>query len=183
MRSPWVMKGYYKDPERTREAFTEDGWLKTGDKGAIDEDGRLRITGRIKEIFKTAKGKYVAPVPIENKLQLGGNIEASCVTGADRAQPLAIILLPAPLREAVRRDPKQRELIETSFAQRLEELNAMLDPHERLGFVVLVADEWTQESGHVTGTLKVKRDSVDASYSAYFDVWAQQDKPVVWHGF
>ena len=183
MHSPWVMKGYYKDPERTREAFTDDGWLKSGDKGTIDEDGRLRITGRIKEIFKTAKGKYVAPVPIENKLQLGGNIEASCVTGADRPAPLAIIMLPAMVREAARSDPAQRAQLEASFTKRLDELNELLDPHERLGFIVLVADAWTQESGHVTGTLKVKRDRIDDSYSRHFDDWAGQAKPVVWHGF
>lgn len=185
MRSPWMMKGYYRDPERTRETFTEDGWLKTGDKGAIDEDNRLRITGRIKEIFKTAKGKYVAPVPIENKLLLGGNIEALCVTGADLAQPLAIIMLPASVRETIFRDMTNqcKSQLENDFERRLEQLNAMLDPHERLGFIVLVADAWTQESGHVTGTLKIKRDSIDASYSQHFDTWVRKGKSVIWHGF
>lgn len=183
MRAPWVMKGYFLNPEATREAFTEDGWLKTGDKGVIDEDGRLRLTGRIKEIFKTAKGKYVAPAPIENKIQLGGNVEAVCVTGADRPQPLALILLPAPIKDAVQRDMEKRAQIETAFLQRLNELNPTLDPHERLEFIVIVADAWTQESGHVTGTLKIKRDSIEASYGMHYDAWAAQRKQVVWHGF
>ena len=92
-------------------------------------------------------------------------------------------MLPAMVREAARSDPAQRAQLEASFTKRLDELNELLDPHERLGFIVLVADAWTQESGHVTGTLKVKRDRIDDSYSRHFDDWAGQAKPVVWHGF
>lgn len=183
MRAPWVLKGYFRDPERTHAAFTGDGWLKTGDKGAIDTDGRLRITGRIKEIFKTAKGKYVAPAPIENKLQTGGNIEAACVTGADRPAPLAIVMLPATLRDAVRRDGVARDRLEASFTRELEVLNQALDPHERLECLVVVADAWTQDSGHLTGTMKIKRDAIEASYASQFDSWCEQRRPVVWQGF
>ena len=183
MRAPWVMKGYFRDPEATRNAFTEDGWLKTGDKGALTAEGRLIITGRIKEIFKTAKGKYVAPAPIESKIQLGGSVEAVCVTGADRPQPIALIMLPASLRRAVRHESETKAQIEASFAKRLEELNRLLDPHERLEFFVLVADEWTQDSGHLTSTLKIKRHSIETNYGAFYERWSALHRPVVWHGF
>ena len=80
VKSPATMLGYYKDPELTREVFTSDGFLKTGDRGEIDEVGRLRITGRIKELFKTSKGKYVAPAPIESALLSHGQLEQACVS-------------------------------------------------------------------------------------------------------
>jgi long-chain acyl-CoA synthetase len=83
MRAPCLMLGYYKEPELTRQAMTEDGWLRTGDKGALDAEGNLKITGRVKDLFKTSKGKYVAPAPIEDKLVMNTAIEACCVTGAN----------------------------------------------------------------------------------------------------
>jgi long-chain acyl-CoA synthetase len=90
IKAPWNMLGYYKEPELTREAFTDDGWLRTGDKGALDAQGNLKITGRVKDLFKTSKGKYVAPAPIEDKLVMHSAIEACCVTGANLGQPLAL---------------------------------------------------------------------------------------------
>jgi long-chain acyl-CoA synthetase len=96
------MLGYYKEPELTRQAFTADGWLRTGDKGALDAEGNLKITGRVKDLFKTSKGKYVAPAPIEDKLVMHGAIEACCVTGANLGQPLALVMLNI---EAIRRRP------------------------------------------------------------------------------
>jgi long-chain acyl-CoA synthetase len=81
MRSPALMLGYYKEPEQSRDAFTADGWLRTGDKGRIDAQGCLHITGRVKDLFKTGKGKYVAPAPIEDKLGTHESVEACVVTG------------------------------------------------------------------------------------------------------
>jgi long-chain acyl-CoA synthetase len=101
MKSPGLMLGYYKEPELTREAITDDGWLNTGDKGALDAEGNLKITGRVKDLFKTSKGKYVAPAPIEDKLVMHPAVEACCVTGANLGQPLA-------LRDAQRRRPPSR---------------------------------------------------------------------------
>src|SRR5690606_3105129 len=88
VRSVANMQGYYKDPEKTREDLTEDGWLHTGDVGEIDEQGRLRITGRVKEIFKTEKGKYVAPAPIENRIVSHPGIDQACVMGVDMPQQI-----------------------------------------------------------------------------------------------
>jgi long-chain acyl-CoA synthetase len=182
MRAPWVMQGYFRDPERTRETFTGDGWLKTGDKGALDDDGRLRITGRIKEIFKTAKGKYVAPAAIENRLMTGGLIEAACVTGSDRPQPLALLMLSQTTRDALHSDATRKQQLEAQLRQQLETINDALDPHERLECLVVVSDAWTQDSGHLTGTMKLRRDAIEASYAAHFDAWAAQRSAVVWQG-
>jgi long-subunit acyl-CoA synthetase (AMP-forming) len=93
MRSPAMMLGYYKEPDLTKQAFTGDGWLRTGDKGAIDAEGNLTITGRMKDLFKTSKGKYVSPAPIEDKLAIHTAIDACCVTGANLAQPLGLVVL------------------------------------------------------------------------------------------
>ena len=88
-----LMTGYYKDPERTAEAITADGFLRTGDMGDIDSEGYIKITGRIKEIFKTAKGKYVAPVPIESKICKNAYIEQTCLVCSGMKQPVALIEL------------------------------------------------------------------------------------------
>src|SRR3546814_10202559 len=81
------MLGYFKMPEKTAEDTTDDGFFHTGDCGEIDADGRLRVTGRVKELFKTSKGKYVAPAPIENRLSTHPKVEAVCVTGPGEPQP------------------------------------------------------------------------------------------------
>ena len=86
MKRPGLMLGYCKEPELTRDALTTDGWLHTGDKGQLDAEGNLRITGRVKDLFKTSKGKYVAPAPIEDKLVINGAVEACIVTGANLGQ-------------------------------------------------------------------------------------------------
>ena len=93
------MLGYYKEPETTRACYTADGFFKTGDMGEIDERGRIRITGRVKDLFKTSKGKYVAPVPIENRLIAHPKIEAACVCGANQAATLALLLLSEDARK------------------------------------------------------------------------------------
>ena len=94
-RGPAHMKGYFKEPEKTRETMTDDGWLRTGDLGAFDEQGRLKIVGRAKEQFKTSKGKYVAPAPIECKLAAFNRLEAVMVSGVAFPQPFALAMLPA----------------------------------------------------------------------------------------
>ena len=101
MRSPGVMLGYYKEPGLTAEAIDADGWLHTGDKGALDAEGNLRITGRVKDLFKTSKGKYVAPAPIEDRLVMNGAVEACVVTGANLGQPLGIVMLNADAAAAL----------------------------------------------------------------------------------
>jgi long-chain acyl-CoA synthetase len=179
MRSPAVMQGYYKEPELTRETFTADGWLHTGDKGHIDAQGNLHITGRVKDLFKTSKGKYVAPAPIEDKLVMHELVEACVVTGANLGQPLGIVMLNA---EAVARaaDPAKRVLIEAALGQHLKTLNASLDPHEQLKCLVVATTAWTVENDIVTPTFKVKRNRIEDTYSANYERWEDSGQAVIW---
>lgn len=179
VRSPSTMMGYFKDPERTREALTEDGFLRTGDLGEIDEMGRLRITGRAKELFKTAKGKYVAPAPIENRLSADPAIEAVCVMGAGQAQPCAVAMLSEALRTQAP-DADGRQALEQRFTRLLEATNAALDPHERLAFIALTAENWSVEDGALTPTLKIKRNVLEDRYGRRLDAWYASRRPVVW---
>ena len=103
------MLGYYKEPELTARRFTADGWLHTGDKGALDAEGNLRITGRVKDLFKTSKGKYVAPAPIEDRLVMHDAIEACGVTGANLGQPLGIVMLNAEAAQRARTQAERRK--------------------------------------------------------------------------
>jgi len=181
VRSPCNMMGYFKEPEKTREALTEDGWLHTGDRGEIDSENRLKITGRVKELFKTGKGKYVAPAPIENRLAAHPKIEAVCVTGAGFPQPFAIVIL-SPDAQPAFTDPTQREALGASLAATMAAANEQADPHEHLTHLVVVPGSWTVENGSITPTLKIKRNVVEDAYTKDFDTWAKAKKAVVWHG-
>ncbi|MDO8456925.1 MAG: AMP-binding protein [Burkholderiaceae bacterium] len=179
MRSAALMQGYYKEPVATADAMTNDGWLRTGDKGQIDAKGFLSITGRVKDIFKTSKGKYVAPAPIEDLLVQHPDIEACAVTGAALDQPLALVMLS---QDAVARcaAPAAKQALTDSLARHLETVNARLEPHEKLGFLVVIATTWTPENGFVTPTFKVKRMQIEATYGSQYAAWQGQRKPVVW---
>ncbi|WP_029526471.1 AMP-binding protein [Polaromonas glacialis] len=179
MRSPALMMGYYKDPVQTKAAFTEDGWLRTGDKGVIDAQRNLRITGRVKDLFKTSKGKYVAPAPIEDKLVMHESVEACVVSGANLGQPLGIVMLNP---EAVKRtqDGAARAALESSLAQHLQTVNATLDPHEQLQCIVIVTTAWTVDNDIITPTFKVKRNRIEDIYAANYERWEASGKKVIW---
>jgi long-chain acyl-CoA synthetase len=180
VKSPSTMMGYYREPEKTREALTADGFLRTGDVGELDDDGRLRITGRAKEQFKTSKGKYVAPAPIENRLAAHSQIEACCVAGAGFGQPFALLMLPADVAARAQADVNVRESLSASFAELLEQVNAALDAHEQLDFLVVVREQWTVENGFLTPTLKIKRAQIEKAYGARFEDWVARRQAVVW---
>jgi long-chain acyl-CoA synthetase len=179
IKSPANMMGYYKQDDKTKESFTEDGYLLTGDKGEIDEMGRLKITGRIKEIFKTSKGKYVAPAPIENKLISHDEIEMVCVSGADCPQPHALLHLSEeafPKRD----NPEFRESVKESLHQLMKNVNETVDPHEALQFMVVVKDSWTIENGYLTPTMKIKRNVVEDTYKGKIDEWYNSREKLIW---
>ena len=180
MRSQALMQGYYKEPEKSRESFTEDGWLKTGDKGTIDKQGLLRITGRVKDLFKTGKGKYVAPAPIEDKLVMHEAVEACVVTGANLGQPLGIVMLNADTAARVVNDAAARTELEASLTSHLKAINATLDPHEQLQCIVVVTTAWTVDNDVITPTFKVKRNRIEDLYARYYESWETSGKRVIW---
>ena len=180
MRSPALMLGYYKEPELSSATLTADGWLKTGDKGRIDAEGCLHITGRVKDLFKTAKGKYVAPAPIEDKLGAHEAVEACVVTGANLGQPLGIVMLSAEAA-AQATDAGYRSKLEASLQQHLKQINVGLDPHEQLQCIVVVTTPWTVDNDLITPTFKVKRNRIEDVYAANYERWENSGKKVIWH--
>lgn len=174
VRSQANMLGYFKELQKTAETLTEDGFLRTGDKGEQDAEGRLRLTGRLKEIFKTSKGKYVAPAPIENRLAVHSRIEQVCVVGDGLSAPLGLCVLSAVGRE------EARAPLHSSLEKLLEEVNAVLDKHERLRRLVVVKDSWAVENGFLTPTLKIKRNIIEDTYGARFEEWSERSEAVLW---
>lgn len=153
-----LMAGYFKEPELTRAAFTDDGYLRTGDKGRVDEDGFLYITGRVKDIFKTAKGKYVAPAPIECAFARNTDIDQLLLIGSGLTQPLMFVTLTEDARRKEHADVEQRLLAD------MEAINATLEPHERIAKCVILQDAWSIDNGLMTPTMKVRRAEVEKRY-------------------
>ena len=166
------MLGYYKDSEQTASAF-EEGYLKTGDMGEIDEAGYLYLTGRVKDLFKTAKGKYVAPNPIELKLSNSPYVSQVCVVGQGLSQPLAIAILSSGLSQKSKQEAKEE------LEKFLKEINSTLDPHERLSKLVFVEDAWSVENEFLTPTLKIKRNRVEQKYESSFASWENQRDRII----
>lgn len=179
VKSPGLMLGYYKEEALTRETFTPDGWLHTGDKGQLESDGYLRITGRVKDLFKTSKGKYVAPAPIEDRLVMHATVEACVVTGANLGQPLGIVMLNADAAQRAR-DAAARSAMEAALAEHLAAVNAPLDPHEQLDCLVVVTEPWTVDNGFITPTFKVKRNRIEEVYAPKYDGWVATRRKVIW---
>src|SRR5262249_15049612 len=149
------------------------------DKGQLDPEGNLRITGRVKDLFKTSKGKYVAPAPIEDKLVMHTAIEACCVTGANLGQPLGIVMLNIDAAQRAK-DAATKKALEDSLAEHLKTINARLDPHEQLDSLIVVVDPWTVDNGFITPTFKVKRNRVEEAYGAMYEKWSEARRPVIW---
>ncbi|WP_372867093.1 AMP-binding protein [Pseudomonas sp.] len=158
LHCPSLMLGYYLDPEKTAETIS-NGWLHTGDKGEVDGDGYLKITGRVKDIFKTSKGKYIAPAPIEGEIAKNLWVEQVCLMGSNLDQPLALIELSPAARE------QTHERVAADLLQTLQQLNAQLQPHERLSHFLLVREAWTVDNGCMTPTMKIRRNVLEARFA------------------
>jgi len=179
LRSPMNMMGYHKDAAATAASFTPDGFLHTGDVAEIAEDGQVKIIGRIKEQFKTSKGKYVAPAPIEARLMEHPGVEACCLMGAGQPSPFAIVVLSDAARAACM-DRDARDRFDASLEVRMRELNRELDPFERLSMIVIAEGPWTTGNGFLTPTLKIRRGSLEGHYQQLIEEWRAQERPVVW---
>ena len=172
VKSPCNMVEYYLDPVKTAEVLTPDGFLKTGDKGAIDNDGFVRITGRLKDIFKTEKGKYVTPAPIEARIMENDLVEQVCVVGTGLPQPIALVVL----GEKGALQPKLTQ--ETRLQSTLTALNSTLESHQKLDRIVVMPEEWTIENGLLTPTLKVKRHILEDKFRGV--IMGSYTDSVVW---
>jgi long-subunit acyl-CoA synthetase (AMP-forming) len=159
IRGPGMLTEYYRQPELTAEAFDDDGFFRTGDKGEwLADIGAYRITGRVKEIFKSAKGKYVSPVPIESKLAANALVEQVCVMGAGLRAPVAVVVVSAAAQDL------PREEVRASLGRTLEEVNATLESHEKMSHIIVDEEAWSIENGLLTPTLKIKRSLLEEKY-------------------
>jgi long-chain acyl-CoA synthetase len=179
VKSPGCMRGYFRQPELSAQAFTEDGFFRTGDCGQFEPNGLLKITGRLKELFKTAKGKYVAPVPIENRLNTHALIELSMVCGSGQSAACALVQLSEQGRAGLS-GPTGREDVAQRLAHLLEQTNAELPAHERLRMLVVMDQAWNVDNGCLTATLKLKRSEIERCVAARLDGWYACPGPVVW---
>lgn len=173
LKSPCLMKGYYKEPIKTSEVIDEEGYFHTGDIGTIDSDGFLFITGRVKDIFKTSKGKYVSPAPIEAKLEPELGVEHLCVIGDGLPSPVAVASIH-------NKTIKDRAAFTQESEQTLQKLNNQLEKHERLSKLIFVDEAWTTENGLITPTLKVRRQQVEKHYQALVEKHYKKQEVVIW---
>lgn len=179
IKSPGQLAGYYKQPELDAESFTEDGFFRTGDLGEVRADGMLKLTGRKKELFKTAKGKYVAPAPIENSFNANENIEMCMVSGVGQQAPYVMVVLAEALRPTVG-DPAVRERVTADLAALLKEVNSGLADYEQLRMVVVAREPWVIENGLLTPTMKIKRSRIEAAVANEVEGWYAKKGPVIW---
>ncbi len=179
IKSPGQMVGYYKRPDLDKEVFTDDGFFRTGDRGERRADGLLKITGRVKEIFKTSKGEYVSPAPIENKINAHPLIEACMVSGAGQAQAYGMVVLAEAVRPQ-QSDPQFCKDVEQQLAALLKEVNATLPPYEKLQMIVVSKEPWTIENGSLTPTMKIKRSRIEADVGPKVESWYSNKAPVLW---
>ena len=180
VKSPGQMLGYYKQAGKTAEDMTPDGFFRTGDRGEVDGQGRLRITGRVKELFKTSKGKYVAPAPIENRLGQSSRIEAVCLTGPGQPQPFALLMLSLDAQKEISDGKLGRDSITTEFETLLGRVNAELEEHEQIDYLVVVKEQWTMDNGFLTPTMKIKRSIIEERYLPGADAWLERKQKVIW---
>ena len=172
MKGPFLMKGYYKLPDLTKKTI-KDGWLHTGDQGKIDKDGYLFVTGRVKDLFKTTKGKYIEPLVLESHFTDISEFEQVCVVGLGLDQPICLGVLSDIGKE------KTKEEIHDFMGKHLEKTNSKLPGYQKISTFVVVKDAWTVENGLTTPTMKIKRNQIDKYYDSNYSNWNNNDAKVV----
>ena len=174
VKHPAMMLGYYKEDALTQEVFDEEGFFKTGDKAEVDADGFLKITGRVKELFKTSKGKYVAPMPIEMKFANNTDVGQVLVVGYALPQPIALVTLSENGKK------KSKQEVSDDLVKTLKAINATLDSFEKLEKVVVLNEEWTIANNLLTPSLKVKRNEVEKKFQDNYEKWFEMKDIAIW---
>ena len=169
----WLMKGYYKKPHLTNQTII-DGFLYTGDMGSLSEDGFLTITGRVKDIFKTAKGEYISPAVLELPFLDMKIVDQACVMGTAYAQPFILVVLTS-LGKGI-----SKNTIETSLTKTLEAVNNKAMEFQKLKKVIISREEWTIENEILTPTLKIKRNLLSQKYEPILKKIYQLKEQVSW---
>ncbi len=179
IKSPGQMIGYYKRPDLDAQSFTSDGFFKTGDLGSRMADGQLTITGRLKEQFKTSKGKYVAPAPIENRLNAHPMIELSMVSGSGFDKAYALIVLAEDLRPKMHLEDIKKE-IHSELIDLLSHVNKQSADYEQLKMLVIAKEAWSIENGCLTPTMKIKRSRIEFGVQHQVDDWYNNVETIIW---
>jgi long-subunit acyl-CoA synthetase (AMP-forming) len=172
MKSAYNTIGYYKAEEITAELY-EGEWLKTGDMGQLDPDNYLKIIGRVKDNFKTAKGQYVSPAPIENQYSLSQLVEQVCVAGINLPQPIALVV-PSSMAKSM----NNNQLVEAFESLRLQ-VNPNFKKYEHIQKIVILQDEWTVENKCLTPTLKIRRMEIEQKHTTNFETWYASKESII----
>lgn len=173
IKNKCLMKGYFKAPELTASVFDEEGYFKTGDIGEYDHEGYLTITGRVKDQFKTDKGKYISPAPLELKMANNEDVDQICIVGTGIPQPIALVTL-SEIGKA-----KSKESLSAGLTQTLKQINTNVEKHEKIEKVIIMKEDWNIANGLITPTMKVKRNSVEKIHQQFYKSWFENHEKVL----
>ena len=158
IRAEGCTPGYYQQPEKTAELW-QNGWLHTGDKAYVDDDGFIFITGRVKDYFKTIQGKFVAPPPIEGLFANNSHAEQQCLLGRGFSKTVMVTVLSEAAKGL------DRQVVEASVLDTIASINTEVEKHARIGAVIISSEHWTIENEILTPTLKIRRERVEAVFA------------------
>jgi long-subunit acyl-CoA synthetase (AMP-forming) len=173
MRGPYVMLGYYNDTETTDNTI-KNGWLHTGDKGKLDADGHLYITGRVKDTFKTSKGEFIDPAKIEALFGEVEYVDQMCIVGFAIPQPIMLVNISDVAKKITKGE------LQKNLSTKMEMVNSKLFNYKRVSTIVICSDDWTPQNGILTPTMKIKRGAVDKMYMDKYEQWHQSKEKVIW---
>lgn len=171
--SDCLTDGYYNDEEQTKALFDEQGYLKTGDLGEYDHDGYLTIVGRVKDQFKTDKGKYISPNHLELPLTDNPDVEQVCVVGTGIPQPIALVIPSESGKEL------SQDALRTSLQSSLTALNETLPNYEKVAKAIVMKEDWTIDNGLLTPTLKLKRNNLEKIHRSFYAEWFKNSEVVI----